>query len=1285
VAHLIGTSGNDSLVGGAAEDTLEGLAGSDTLVGNDGDDTLDGGSGVDRLDGGLGNDAYIVSSGDVLVDAGGTDSVRSGVSWTLGAGFEMLTLTGTSSIAAIGNLLDNFIVGNSGNNGISGRDGNDTLIGGAGNDTFVMSMGPGTNYGNDRIDGGSDVDTLDFGVNARTAIVVDLSAGTLVGGGDGGAGSATLFNIENVNGGAFGDRIVGNSAANFLYGYTGNDTLDGGLGNDRLEGAAGNDHYLFSVAPGAGNADTVGTFAGGADKIVLDAAAHLNLGANGNFVAGDARFASGAGFTSGRDATDRVIYNTTNGQLWYDADGNGSGAAQLVATLSSAPALAATDIVAHGGSGVLITGTSGNDSLVGDAGNDTLDGLGGNDYLGGLGGTDLLFGGAGNDTLEGGAGIDTMEGGLGDDTYVVHRPDSPGWGPVDEDVLADSGGVDTVALTGEWYSYVLAPGFENLVVTSTFIQPDDLFSDDIVLEGNAGNNLIGTNELGERSHFFIEGREGDDTLIGGVSDERFFFRANYGNDSVDGGNGIGSDAMLFGDTGPMVVDFRTGSASGGGGTISFANIERVEASGGNDLLIGAAAAVEFMGWSGDDTLVGGAGDDTLYGSAGFLPDFYDDEPGSDQLSGGAGDDVLDGGYGSDTLAGGLGVDWLSGNGDDLAWDLPEADVFLFDVAPGSANADVIVQFHSGVDRIRLDASVMPTLGASGGFSASDARFHAGAGANAGHDTDDRVVFDTSSGELWYDGDGSGSGAAQLVATVSNGSLVATDIEVVNGTTPGVVLNGTAGNDNLAGTTGNDTIDGLGGNDTINGAGGSDRLVGGAGNDILRGGDLDHHHPDFFEGSQGPDVLLGGDGDDELVSTGNGFTTMGNFVDTLDGGLGNDVYRIDHPGDVLTDAGGVDLVIARDIEWTLGAGFENLHLDNVVIEGSSGFGNELANVLTTAWAAYFEGRGGNDTIFGSHRDDMLLGGDGDDFIDGGDAGESDVVDGGAGNDTLSADGSLTGGAGADRFIPIAHALPSITDFTTSVDKLQFDGNTFAGTGSSGNFAAGDGRFHAAAGATAAHDASDRVIYNTTTGELYHDADGTGSAGASLVATLQGAPSLAATDIEVVNGSVTPPPSGNTITGTAGNDTLSGGTGNDTLIGLAGADSLVGGAGDDWFEGGTGQDRLNGGAGADSFVFKEAAVNANFDYINDFASGADKLRLDDAVFANIGTPGGFSIGDERFVAAPGARNGLEADDRLMYDTTSGKLYYDADGSGSGAAAVVAVLQGAPGLTATDIVVI
>jgi serralysin len=91
---------------------------------------------------------------------------------------------------------------------------------------------------------------------------------------------------------------------------------------------------------------------------------------------------------------------------------------------------------------------------------------------------------------------------------------------------------------------------------------------------------------------------------------------------------------------------------------------------------------------------------------------------------------------------------------------------------------------------------------------------------------------------------------------------------------------------------------------------------------------------------------------------------------------------------------------------------------------------------------------------------------------------------------------------------------VSNFATAWDMLRFDGSAFSGLGGAGEFAAGDGRFYAAAGASGAHDADDRLVYNTSTGQLYYDADGQGGADAQLVATIQGAPAVAAPDIWVI---------------------------------------------------------------------------------------------------------------------------------------------------------------------------
>src|ERR1051325_3942352 len=313
-----------------------------SLTGTAGRDLLVGFGGADTMNGGLGDDTYRVGTGDVLSDTGGTDTVLSDVTWALADGFENLTLTGSANVDATGNNGANLLIGNSARNFFNPRGGDDTIQAGAGNDIVALGGGGVAHYGNKVVDGGAGFDTLDFGI-AKSAIVVDLAAGALVGGGTTG-GSASLTSIESVIGGAFDDRLSGSAGADSLAGGAGNDILDGRGGNDSLTGGAGADAFVFDTAPATGNVDLVTDFVSATDKLDLDNAVFTALGANGNFAAGDARFAAGAGFTSGHDASDRIVYDTSTGNLYYDADGSGAGASQLVATIQGHPAVAATDI-----------------------------------------------------------------------------------------------------------------------------------------------------------------------------------------------------------------------------------------------------------------------------------------------------------------------------------------------------------------------------------------------------------------------------------------------------------------------------------------------------------------------------------------------------------------------------------------------------------------------------------------------------------------------------------------------------------------------------------------------------------------------------------------------------------------------------------------------------------------------------------------------------------------------------------------------------------------------------
>jgi Ca2+-binding RTX toxin-like protein len=138
--------------------------------------------------------------------------------------------------------------------------------------------------------------------------------------------------------------------------------------------------------------------------------------------------------------------------------------------------------------------------------------------------------------------------------------------------------------------------------------------------------------------------------------------------------------------------------------------------------------------------------------------------------------------------------------------------------------------------------------------------------------------------------------------------------------------------------------------------------------------------------------------------------------------------------------------------------------------------------------------------------------------------------------------------------------------------------------------------------------------------------------------------------------------NPLSGGAGNDTLNGGSGADTLQGGAGADNLQGGAGADTLQGGAGRDTLTGGAGADDFIF-DSTGSTNRDTIIDFNVADDNIGLNSSIVTAIG--GTVSSAEFVKVTGGGATN---ADQHLIYNASNGNLYYDADGSNSGSAAVV-----------------
>jgi Ca2+-binding RTX toxin-like protein len=347
--------GNDTLDGGLDNDYLNGGLGNDVVNGGNGNDILDGSGdivGFDTFTGGAGNDAYgIYNSATVIIESAevgaGNDTVWTSVNYTLADNIENMYLVGVGAIIGAGNNGDNLIVGyGAGGNTIYGLGGNDTLDGGL--DSDYLNGGLGNDIvsggdGNDVLDGSGDsagLDTFAGGAGDDTYGIYNSSTVIIENANEGndtvwtGVNYTLAANIENLYliGNATG---IGSSGNNNIYGYgVGDNIIDGGDGIDNLFGGAGNDTFVLSKT----SADNIGDFGVGNDRLQISASDFGGgLIANVALLSGQLR----VGTTDVADTTvQRFIYNTINGNLFFDADGSaGSSSAIKIANLSSVSSL----------------------------------------------------------------------------------------------------------------------------------------------------------------------------------------------------------------------------------------------------------------------------------------------------------------------------------------------------------------------------------------------------------------------------------------------------------------------------------------------------------------------------------------------------------------------------------------------------------------------------------------------------------------------------------------------------------------------------------------------------------------------------------------------------------------------------------------------------------------------------------------------------------------------------------------------------------------------------------
>lgn len=135
----------------------------------------------------------------------------------------------------------------------------------------------------------------------------------------------------------------------------------------------------------------------------------------------------------------------------------------------------------------------------------------------------------------------------------------------------------------------------------------------------------------------------------------------------------------------------------------------------------------------------------------------------------------------------------------------------------------------------------------------------------------------------------------------------------------------------------------------------------------------------------------------------------------------------------------------------------------------------------------------------------------------------------------------------------------------------------------------------------------------------------------------------------------------------------------------ANALTGNGADNVLDGKAGNDLLKGGAGSDTFTFSTALGATNVDHIVDFSTRDDSIALSDAIFkALTADPKTHVLTANEFkVVTTGTK--LDADDHILYDKSTGKLFYDADGSGSVKAVLFAVVDNHAALTYKDFLLV
>lgn len=715
-----------------------------------------------------------------------------------------------------------------------------------------------------------------------------------------------------------------------------------------------------------------------------------------------------------------------------------------------------------------------------------------------------------------------------------------------------------------------------------------------------------------------------DNFIDGADGNDLIF-AGSGNDIISGG--LGDDA-LFGGAGNDFID------TGNGNNFAF-------------------------GGSGDDTIFGGTGDDILLGGSG-----------NDTILAGDGNDVMSGGDGSDYINGGnstAGNETIDGNvylatSDDILLGDQGNDTFVF--ADADEYADEEEEDEQEIEE-EDDEGGAPSVTVDGATSSLDtsgnaARYTDVSEAEEGNEDAGFVVYDNVTGQF------------VALDSLEIAEQTETDVRLNVVTRPGSSEINTAAT-TIAGYNAVDTLE-------FTESGDFSESIGFAGIERI-------------ELASGVNITLSSE---QLEENGEslslGVLNPGTHIYGVAGGPSESVtikfeYEEEEfePDDDIVGAVEVEYDYAEFAadEYSVANLFHDVDIIYDASEGEEGSfthvygGNESAGATETVYGSegvdYGVMNGGDDTYYGGDGNDVLVGGSGADALYGEDGDDIFLIGGfgtGVSGTTSAADD------GQQEWIATGTKHDLIVG-GDGIDTLRITTGIGADTKANGTIVLNDANFQSMevvqVGGTVDQLNVENDALQMLNDHYYFQANGNVDDLSNSLGNNGGTINNVVVDASGVTAN------GLRFEGNADDNTFIGTTQDDVFVGNGGNDVLTGGAGADTFVFGKVHEQVVTGDDDEVQTYVDTAFElSGIDFITDFMSGLDKIALNTDMFSSL-TVGGFSAGN--LVVGAGATAG-DADDFLLFDTSTFALSYDADGSGAGAAIHFATLDGVTSFNASDV---